>query len=71
MEKKIKKPETLQEKIARIQRKRRAIEQDKKEFGFYPDMDEEEIEELEWLAERKEAMEEMRAEYYEEKRRGL
>lgn len=71
MEKKIKKPETLQEKIARIERKRRAIEQDKKEFGFYPDMDEEEIEELEWLAERKEAMEEMRAEYYEEKRRGL
>lgn len=71
MEKKIKKQETLQEKIARIERKRRAIEQDKKEFGFYPDMNEEEIEELEWLAERKEAMEEMRAEYYEEKRRGL
>lgn len=71
MEKKIKKPETLQEKIARIERKRRAIEQDKKEFGEYPDLDEEEIEEMEWLTARKEAMEEMRAEYYEEKRRGL
>lgn len=32
--------ETTQEKIARIERKRRAIEQDKREFGEYPDLDE-------------------------------
>lgn len=59
------KQETQAERIARLNRKRRALEQDKKEFGYYPDLDEEEIEELEWLAEHKEAMEEMRAEYYE------
>ena len=63
--------ETPQEKIARIKRKRRAIEQDKRDFGFYPDLDEEEIEELEWLADHEEAMAEMRADYLEEKRRGL
>lgn len=63
--------ETSQEKIARIQRKRRAIEQDKKEFGVYPDLDEEEIEELEWLSDQEEAWAEMRAEFLEEKRRGL
>lgn len=63
--------ETPQEKIARIQRKRRAIEQDKREFGFYPDLDEDEIEELQWLSDHEEAMAEMRAEYLEEKRRGL
>lgn len=63
--------ETRQEKIARIERKRRAIEQDKREFGEYPDLDEEEIEELEWLSDHEEAMAEMRAEYLEEKRRGL
>ena len=63
--------ETTQEKIARIKRLRWAIEQDKHEFGYYPDLDEEEIEELEWLADHEETMAEMRAEYYEEKRRGL
>lgn len=68
---KTKRAETPQEKIARIERKRRAIEQDKREFGVYPDLDEEEIEELEWLSEHEEAMAEMRAEYLEEKRRGL
>ena len=36
--------ETPQEKIARLQRKCRALEQDKREFGFYPDLDEDEIE---------------------------
>ena len=41
--------ETTTEKVARLQRKRWALEQDKREFGFYPDLDEEEIEELEWL----------------------
>lgn len=63
--------ETRQEKIARIERKRRAIEQDYREFGEYPDLDEEEIEELEWLSDQEEAWAEMRAEYLEEKRRGL
>lgn len=63
--------ETRQEKIARIERKRRAIEQDKRELGVYPDLDDEEIEELEWLEEQKEKAAEMRAEYLEEKRRGL
>ena len=63
--------ETTKEKIARIERKRRAIEQDKREFGEYPDLDEEEIEELEWLSDHEEAMAEMRADYLEEKRRGL
>ena len=65
------KQETPQEKIARIKRKRRALEQDKREFGFYPDLDEEEIEELEWLEYQKEKMAEMRADYLEEKKRGL
>ena len=68
---KTKRKETPQEKIARIERKRRAIEQDKRELGVYPDLDEEEIEELEWLSDHEEAMAEMRAEYLEEKRRGL
>lgn len=68
---KTKRKETPQEKIARIERKRRAIEQDKREFGVYPDLDEEEIEELEWLEYQKEKMAEMRADYLEEKRRGL
>lgn len=63
--------ETMQEKIARIERKRRAIEQDKRELGVYPDLDDEEIEELEWLEEQKEKAAEMRADYLEEKRRGL
>ena len=66
-----KKHETTQEKIARLKRKRRALEQDKHEFGFYPDLDEDEIEELEWLSDHEEAMAEMRAEYLEERRRGL
>ena len=65
------KPETPAEKVARLKSKRRALEQDMKQFGEYPDLDEEEIAELEWLAEHEEAMEEMRAEYYEEKRRGI
>lgn len=68
---KTKRKETPQEKIARIERKRRAIEQDKREFGEYPDLDEEEIEELEWLEYQKEKAAEMRADYLEEKRRGL
>lgn len=63
--------ETTQEKIARIERKRRAIEQDKRELGCYPDLDEKEIEELEWLEYQKEKAAEMRADYLEEKRRGL
>lgn len=63
--------ETTREKIARIERKRRAIEQDYREFGEYPELDEEEIEELEWLEYQKEKAAEMRAEYLEEKRRGL
>lgn len=68
---KTQKQETPQEKIARIKRKRRALEQDMREFGFYPDLDEEEIEELEWLSDQEEAWAEMRAEYLEEKRRGI
>ncbi len=71
MKTKNQKHETPQEKIARLQRKRRALEQDKREFGFYPDLDEEEIEELEWLEYQKEKATEMRADYLEEKRRGL
>ena len=67
----MKKKETPQEKIARLQRKRRAIEQDKREFGFYPDLDEDEIAELEWLSDQEEKAAEMRADYLEEKRRGL
>lgn len=67
----MKRKETPQEKIARIKRKRRAIEQDKREFGVYPDLEEEEIEELQWLSEQEEAMAEMRADYIEEKRKGL
>lgn len=67
----MKSKETPQEKIARIKRKRRAIEQDKREFGEYPDLDEEEIEELEWLSNQEEAWAEMRADYLEEKRKGL
>ena len=67
----MKKKETPQEKIARLQRKRRALEQDKRVFGFYPDLDEEEIEELEWLEYQEEKAAEMRADYLEEKRRGL
>lgn len=67
----LKHTESTREKIARIERKRRAIEQDKREFGFYPDLDDDEIAELQWLNEREEAAIEMRAEYYEEKRRGL
>lgn len=66
-----KQTETQQEKVARLQRKRRAIEQDMREFGEYPDLDEEEIKELEWLEYQKEKAAEMRAEYLEEKRRGL
>lgn len=63
--------ETTQEKIARIQRKRRAIEQDMREFGDCADLTDEEIEELEWLEDHEEMMAEMRADYLEEKRRGL
>lgn len=65
------KQESTSEKVARLQRKRRALEQDMREFGEYPDLDEEEIEELEWLSDQEEAWAEMRAEYLEEKRRGL
>lgn len=39
----LKHTESTREKIARIERKRRAIEQDKREFGFYPDLDDDEI----------------------------
>lgn len=35
------KQETTSEKVARLQRKRRALEQDMREFGEYPDLDEE------------------------------
>ena len=63
--------ETTKEKIARLQRKRRALEQDMREFGEYPELDEEEIKELEWLSDQEEAWAERRADYLEEKRRGL
>lgn len=65
------KKETTQGKVARLERKRRALELDKRQFGVYPDIDEDETEELKWLEYQKEKMAELRADYLEEKRRGL
>ena len=66
-----KKAESTLEKIARLKRKRYAMEQDKKQFGYYPELDEEEIEELEWLADCEEAHEAYEMERYEAKMHGL
>ena len=65
------KTESTKEKVARLRRKRFALEQDKKQFGCYPDLDEDEIKELQWLSDYEDECEAIAMECYEEKRHGL
>lgn len=66
-----KKQETTAEKAVRIKRMRSALAQDMREFGCIPDLDDDEIAELQWLSDKEEAQEAYELERYEEKQHGL
>lgn len=63
--------ETTVEKIKRLRIKRAAIQQDLKEFGVLPDLNEDDRRELAWLEDIEERYDEVATEIWEEKRRGL